>query len=121
MEGAGEEVESMEDTVFVSDSGLGEVVVAEFDSVGEEKGFGCGVDDVEVTVVLKGTPDVETIMVTEGPGLGRAGLVVDDDSASNGANGSYVKVEGDVAVFPGRYFRSKGGLTKEIKGEFDLR
>ena len=36
----------MEDAVFVRDSGLGEVVMAEFDSVGKEKGLSGDVDDV---------------------------------------------------------------------------
>ena len=91
MEGVGEKVESMEDAVFVSDSGMGEVVVAEFNSVGEEK-----------------------LVASEGPGRACAGFVVDDDRASNGAKGSDIKVEGDVVVFPVGYSSGEGGSAKEI-------
>ena len=51
LEGVGEELESMEGVVLVRDGGLGEVVMAKFDCVGEDKGFGGGVDDMEATVV----------------------------------------------------------------------
>ena len=104
----------MKNTVFVSDSRLSEVVVAELDSVGEEKGLGGGVDDMEAMIVLEGGPHVETIAATEGPGLERAGLVVDDNRASDGANGSVVKVEGAVVVFPGGHVGDEGGSSKEI-------
>ena len=95
----------MEDVFFVSDSGLGEVVVVEFDRVREDKGFGGGVDNVEAAVVIEGGSDVEAIAATEGPGRACAGFVVDEDWAADEANGSDVKVEGGVVVFPSRHFR----------------
>ena len=101
LEGIGEEVESMEDEVFVSDGWLGEVVVMEFDCVREEKGFGGGVDNVEAAVVIEGGSNVETITAAEVPGLTCAGFVVDEDWAADGANGRGVEVEGDIVVFPG--------------------
>ena len=101
MEGIGEEVESMEDTVSISDSGLCEVVVG-------------GVNNVEATVVLEGRSDVEAIVAAEGPGITRARFVVDNDRVSDGADGSVVEVEGAVIVFPGGHFRAEGGLSKEI-------
>ena len=104
----------MEDVVFVSDSGLGGLAVAEFDSVREEKGLGSGVDYVEATVVFEGGTDVEAIVTTESLGLARTGFVVDDNRVSDGAEGSGVEVEGAVIVFPGGYFRVVGGLAKEI-------
>ena len=105
MEGIGEEVESMEETFFVSDSGLGEVVVAESDCVGEEKGLGGRVDDMEATVVIEGGPDVEGITAVEGPGRACAEFVVDENMIADEDNGCGVEVEGAVVVFPGRHFR----------------
>ena len=112
LEGIGEEVESMEDVVFVSDGGLGEVVVTKFNRVREEKGFGSGFDDVEIAVVIEGWSDVEAIAAAEVPGLACAGFVVYEDGAVDEANGSSVKVEGAVVVFPGGNFGGQGGLTK---------
>ena len=42
----------MEDEIFISDVGLGEVVVTKFNCVREEKGFGGGVNDVEAVVLI---------------------------------------------------------------------
>ena len=120
MEGVGDKVESMEDAVFISDGWLGEVVVAEFDRVKEEKSFGGGVDDVEAAVVIEGGSNVEAIAAVKGPGLACAGFVVDEDWAANGADGSGVKVDGSVVGFPGGHFRGQGGLAKEVEGEFCL-
>ena len=114
MEGVGNEVYSVEDVVFVHDSGLGKIVVSEFDSVREEKGLGGIVGNVEAAVVIEGRADVEAITASEGPGRACAGFVVDDDRASNGAKGSDIKVEGDVVVFPVGYSSGEGGSAKEI-------
>ena len=86
--------------------------MAEFDSVREEKGLSGGVDDIRAMVVFKGGDDIEAIGTTEGQGLARAGFVVDDDRASDGADGSGVEVEGAVAVFLSWHVGVEGGLTK---------
>jgi hypothetical protein len=41
----------MEEAVFVRDFGRYEVVVSEFYCVGDDKGFGVGVNNLEVAVV----------------------------------------------------------------------
>ena len=110
----------MGDAVFVRDSGLGEVVVVEFDSVGEKKGLGGGVNNVEAAVVIEGRADVESIGASEGPGRVCAKFAVDDKRASNGDKGSGFKVEGVIVVFPGGYFRGEGGLAKKVEGEIGL-
>ena len=79
----------MEDAFFVSDGRLGEVVMTKFDCVKEKKGFGGGVNDLEAAVVVAGGGDVGAIAATEGPGLGGAGFVVDEDCAADGSNGKY--------------------------------
>ena len=111
----------MEDAVFVYDSRLGEVVVAEFDSVREEKGLGGRFDNMEAAVVIEGGVDVEAIAASEGPRSTCDGFIVDDDRAYDEAKGSGIKVEGAVVVFSGGHFRGEGGLTKKIEGEFGLR
>ena len=120
LEGVREKLESMEDAVLVRDGGLGEVVVTKLDCVGEDKGFDEGVDGVEATVVVECSSDLETIAASEGPGLACAGFVVDENWAADGANGSGVKVEEAVVIFPGGHFGGGGGLTKEVEGEFCL-
>ena len=45
-EGDGEGVEGMEESIFVRDGWMREVVVAEFNSVGDEEGFGGGVNNL---------------------------------------------------------------------------
>ena len=67
-EGAGEEVEGMEESIFVRDGWMCEVVVAEFNSVGDEKGFVGGVDDLEAAVVFQGGANVESVVGAEVPG-----------------------------------------------------
>ena len=46
---------------------------------------------MEATVVLEGGPGDEAIAAAECPGLAPAGLVVNDDKAADGANGSGVQ------------------------------
>ena len=46
---------------------------------------------------------------------------MDNDRASDWTDGGGVKVEGVVELFTGRHFRGKGGLVKEVQGEFRLR
>ena len=104
VEGIGEEVECTENAVLVRDGGLGEIVVSKLDCVGEDEGFGGGVDDLEATVVIEGGADVEAIATAEGPGRACAGFVVDEDWAADGTDGRGVEIEGAVVVFPGGYF-----------------
>ena len=49
--GGGEEVDRMEKAVFIGDGRLFEVAVAELDCVGDDKGVGVGVHDLEAGVV----------------------------------------------------------------------
>ena len=62
-----------------------EVVVAKFNSAGDEEGFGGGVDDLEAVVVFQGGADVEAVAGTEVPGGSGGGLVLDKDAAADGA------------------------------------
>ena len=59
LEGARQEVECVDDSVLWSDLWLGEVVVEDFDGVGDEGGLGGDVDDLEAAVVLEGGADGE--------------------------------------------------------------
>ena len=70
--------------------------------------------------MIEGGADVEATAASEGLGRACTGFVVDDDSASDGAKGSGVEVEGAIVVFPDKHSRVEGGLTKEIEGDFGL-
>ena len=84
-EGAGEEVEGVEESIFVRDGWLREVVVVEFNSVRVEEGFSGGVEDLEAAVVFQVGADVESVAGAEGPGGSGGGLVVDKDASADGA------------------------------------
>ena len=56
LEGAGEEVEGVEEAIFMSDGWMRKVVMAEFNSVGDREGFCGGVDNLEAAVVLRAGP-----------------------------------------------------------------
>ena len=86
-EGTGEEVEGMEDSIFVRDGWMREVVVEEFNSVGDEEGFGGCVDDLEAAMVFQGRANIEAFKVAQGSGGSGGGLVIDEDAAANGAKG----------------------------------
>ena len=53
LEGGGEEVEGVDYSVFCGDGGLREIVVQDLDGVGDDEGFGGGVDDLEAAVVVE--------------------------------------------------------------------
>ena len=102
-EGAGEEVEGMEESIFVRDGWMRKVIVAEFKSVGDEEVFGSGVDDLEAAVVFQGGAGVEAVAGAEGPASSGGGIVVDEDAAADEAKGGGVEVEGSIAVLPCGY------------------
>ena len=113
-EGAREEVEVVEELIFVRDGWMHKVVVAEFNSVGDEEGLGGFVKVLEAAVVFQGGADVEVVTGAEGPeGLG-GGFVVDEDAEANGAEGGGVKVEVTIEVLPcgrerGQWWNGGGG------------
>ena len=77
--------------------------MTEFDSVGNDNGFGVGVNDLETATVRKGWPDAEAVASVECPRGWFAGFVVNDDRAAARSKGSGVEVEGRVVeVFPSR-------------------
>ena len=84
-DGAGEEVEGVEESIFVRDCWMRDVVVVEFNSVGDEEGFSGGVENLEAAVVFQVGANVEAVTGAEGPGGSGEGLVVDEDAAADGA------------------------------------
>ena len=75
--------------------------MTKFDSVGNDNGFGVGVNDLETAIVTKGWPNNEAVASMECPRGSFAGFVVNDDRAAARSKGSGVKVEGRVVeVFP---------------------
>ena len=107
-------MKGVEEAIFVSGGWLCEVVMAEINGVGDKGGFCGSFDDLEAAVVLQGGDDVEAVAGAEGPGGAVGGLVVAEYSASDGAKGGGVKVEGAIEVFPcgcegGRWWTGGGG------------
>ena len=86
----------MEKLIFVCDGWMHEVVVAEFNSVGDEEGFGGGVDDLTAAVVFQGGDEIEVVGGTEFPGGSGGGLVVDEYAAADGAKGVASKLKGPL-------------------------
>ena len=64
---------------------------------------------MEAAIVFESWADVEPVAATKGPGQAFVGVVVDDDRAATGADGSGIEVEGSLVVeFPGRHVRGNG-------------
>ena len=82
------------------DGWMCEVVVAEFTSVGDEEGFGGGVDDLEAAVVFQDGIHIEAVTGVEVPVGSGGGIGVDEEAASNGDEGGGVEVEGAIEVLP---------------------
>ena len=64
-----------------------------------EKTVALVINEMEAAVVLEQVSDVEAVAATEVPSGACGGLVVDDDLATKGADGSGVVIEG-VLKFP---------------------
>ena len=84
------------------DGWMCEVVVEEFNSVGDEEGFGGGVIDLKAAVVFQGRIHIEAVTGVEVPVGLSGGLVVDEEAAANGDEGGGVEVEGAIEVLPCR-------------------
>ena len=79
---------------------MGEVVVEDCNSVGDEGGLGGGVDDLETAVVLECGSDGEASASAVVPFLAGTRLGVDDDRAAERGDGRGVKVERAFEVLP---------------------
>ena len=108
-------MEGVEEAIFVCDGWMCEVVMAEFNCVGDKEGFCGSVNNLEAAVVFQGRSDVETFAGAEGPGGVGGGLVVYENEASDGAEGGGVEVEGAIEVFPCRCEGGDGGLSEEVE------
>ena len=94
--------------------------MAECNSVRDEEGFGCRVDDLETAVVVESGSDAEARASVKGPRESCGGFAVDDNGASHGAKRCCIIVERAVEVFPSGNGRGEGGLVEKVKGEFCL-
>ena len=115
LQGAGEEVEGMDEAICVSGGWLREVVMVELNGVGDKCGFSYGVEYLEAAVVLQGRAVVETVAGAEVPGGAGGGLVVDEYAASDEDEGGGVEVEGAIEVFPSGSERDDGGLAEKVE------
>ena len=111
LEGGGEEVEGVDDSVFCGDGRLREIVVQDLDGVGDDEGFGGGVDDLEAAVVVEGGANCEALAPSVAPRGAFAWLGVDDDGRAEWGYGGGVEVEGAVEMLPGGHGRVDVGLA----------
>ena len=88
IDGTGQEVESVEDSVLRSDLWLDEVFVEYLDSVRDDDGFFCCINDLEAVVVLERGVDGETFAAAEVPISVGSWFGMDDDWASERSYGS---------------------------------
>ena len=116
----GEKVESMDDAVALSDSGLVELFVHKLKGVRKNDCFREGIGEMEAAVVIECWLYVEALAAAEVPQFSGGGIVVDDDWTIHGTDGCDIEVEGNTLVFPGRHGRGNVGLEKEIQGELCL-
>ena len=114
-EGAGEELEGMEEAIFVCDGWMRKVVRVEFNSVGDKEGFRGGDDNLEAAVLFQGGDNIEAVAGAEGPGSAGGGLVVYEYAKSDGAEGGGLGVEGSIEVFPCGCEGGDGGLEEEVE------
>ena len=75
--------------------------MAELNSVGELLALGVLPDDREGAIMMEGGTNVETFLAAEVPRGTLAGLCMDKDTATEGANGSGIVIEAAVKIFPG--------------------
>ena len=111
----------MNDAVALTDGGLGQVFVHEFDGVRVQQRLCGGVGHVEAAVVVECGADAESPAAAEVPRPLRGWFAVDYDRAAHGAHGSCIEVNRAVVVFPGRDGRGNDGMAKEVQGEFYFR
>ena len=98
---SGEKFECVDDAVALTDGGLGQVVVHEFDGVRVQQRLCGGVGHVEAAVVVECRADTESLAAAEVPRSTHSWLAVDYDRAAHGAHGSFIEVKRAVVVFPG--------------------
>ena len=110
----------MEESFFVGDFEWFKVFMPEFYSIGDDYSFGVFVNNLEAAVVGVGWTNVESVMSLVGPGMSCVAFVVDDDGATDGAEGCCIEVEGDIGVFPSGHGGVDGELAEKVESEFSF-
>jgi hypothetical protein len=113
-DGIGDGIKAVDNGVGWCDSGDGEVVMKEVDSVRDAEGLGFGIDDAMAVVMLKRDADVESIRAVEVPGAASGWLIVGDDGAAKWEERGGIVVEGAIQVFPGGHAWRGGGSVEEV-------
>ena len=120
LEGARQEVEGMDNSVLWSDFWLGEVVVEDFDGVGDEDCLGGGINDLEAAVVFEDGADGEASAAAVVPYFVGTRLGVDDDRAAERGDGRGVEFERTVEFLPGGDDGGDVGLPEEVERQLGL-
>ena len=84
------------------------------DSVGDDDGFYCCINNLEAAVVLERGDDGETFASAEVPRFAGAWFGMDYDWAAERSYWIGAKVEGGVEVLPGGDGRVNVGLMEEV-------
>ena len=114
LDGTGQEVEGVYNSVLGSDLWLGELLLEYLYSVVDDDGFCCCINDLEAALVLKRGADGETFAAAEVPRSAGAWFGMDCDWGSERSYGGGVEVEVAVEVLPGVYGRGDVVLVEEV-------
>ena len=120
LEGARQEVEGVDNSVLLSDLWLGEIIVEDFDGIGDEGRLSGGINDLKAEIVLEGGADGKASAAAVVPCFAGDRLGVDDDRAAEWGDGRGVEVEWPVEVFPGGDSGGDIGLLEEVEHQLGL-
>ncbi len=100
-DGVGDGIKAVDNGVSWCDGWDGEVVMTEFNSVGDAEGLGFGIINAMAVVMLKGDANIESFRAAEVPGAAGGWLIVGNDGAAKWEERGGIIVEGAIEVFPG--------------------
>ena len=120
-EGAGQYVHGVDDVIGRGERWLCEVLMTEFDCVGDGHGLVFSIDNVLTAVVIERRSSTKTMFSAEIPRFPAAWLFVNDDRDAKRAKGRGVVVEWTaMQIFPRALAWIHSGLAQEVEGELGL-
>ena len=120
--GTGQYVHGVDDMIGRGERWLCEVLMTEFDGVGDGHGLVFTIDHVLAAVVIERRSSTKSMFSAEIPRFATAWFFVNDDRDSKRAEGSGVVVKRtSMEVFPRALAWIHSGLAQEVEGELGLR
>ena len=121
LDGTCEPFHAMSYPVFWGERWHCEMVMPEFQCIGDAGALGLFGDYVLAAVVIVCHSDIPRCFAAKVPRVTIARLLVRDDTAAERSNWCRIVVERSMEAFPGRLGWVERGLTQKVKGEFRLR